>query len=133
MTQERLGLTMICATLAAIALIVAALIFHQTAEHERRVRAQGIGLTQSLASLPFDQLANAPERTGILQTMVRVQRSPDFAYGLLVSPTGGKLVELAAASLPPKQRCPRIQPTGSANMNCARPTMAGAYSNFTAR
>lgn len=107
MTQERLGLTMIGATLAAIALIVAALIFHQTAEHEKRVRAQGIGLTQSLAGLPFDQLANAPERTGILQTMVRVQRSPDFAYGLLVSPTGGILVELAVAGIPPQAALPQ--------------------------
>ena len=111
MKQDRLGLTMICATLAAIALIVAALVFHQTTEHEKRVRTQGIGLTQSLASLPFDQLANAPERAGVLQTMVRVQRSPDFAYGLLVSPTGSKLLEVAVASLPPDSALPQ-EPAG---------------------
>ncbi len=111
MKQDRLGLTMIVATLAAIALIVAAMLFHQGAEHEKRVRAQGIGLTQSLASLPFDQLANAPERAGILQNMVRVQRSPDFAYGLLVSPNGGKLVEVSVASLPPDTALPQ-EPAG---------------------
>jgi signal transduction histidine kinase len=111
MKQDRLGLTMIVATLAAIALIVAAMLFHQGTEHEKRVRAQGIGLTQSLASLPFDQLANAPERAGILQNMVRVQRSPDFAYGLLVSPNGGKLVEVSVASLPPDTALPQ-EPAG---------------------
>ena len=111
MKQDHLGLTMICATLAAIALIVAALVFRQTTEHEKRVHAQGVGLTQSLASLPFDQLANGPEQAGILQTMVRVQRSPAFAYGLLVSPTGAKLVEVAVASLPPDAALPQ-EPAG---------------------
>ena len=110
MKQDHLGLTMICATLAAIALIVAALVFRQTTEHEKRVHAQGVGLTQSLASLPFDQLANGPEQAGILQTMVRVQRSPAFAYGLLVSPTGAKLVEVAVASLPPDAPLPHRPP-----------------------
>lgn len=107
MKQDRLGLMMIVATLAAIALIVAALVFHQSVEHERRIRAQGLGLSQALASLPFDQLANAPDRIGILQTMVRVQRSPDFAYGLLVSPAGTRLVEVAIAGLPPQAALPQ--------------------------
>lgn len=111
MKQDRLGLTIIVAALAAIALIVAVLVVHQTAEHEKRVRAAGVGLTQSLASLPFDQLANGNERAGILQTMVRVQRNPDFAYGLLVSPTGAKLVELAVASLAPDAPVPQ-EPAG---------------------
>lgn len=107
--QDRLGLMMIIGTLIAIAMIVAALEVHKLVQHGKRVRSQGVGLTQALSSLPFDQLVNAPERQGLLQTMVRVQRSPDFAYGLLVSPTGRSLVEVAVTGAPP-DAAPPVEP-----------------------
>lgn len=111
MKQDRLGLIMIVATLAVIALMVVALMFHQSDEHAKSVRAQGISLTKALGSIPYEQLVTSPERTGLLQTMVRVQRSPDFAYGQMVSPTGAKLAEVAVAGLPPEAALPS-EPAG---------------------
>ncbi len=85
MKNDRLGLLMIFATLAVIALTVAAIVFEQGRSHERQIRAQGIGLSRALSSLPFEQLAPRSGHPGLLQTLLGIQRSADFAYGLLVT------------------------------------------------
>ncbi|MDQ6680525.1 MAG: hypothetical protein M3Y67_06120, partial [Pseudomonadota bacterium] len=96
MRNDRLGLLMITATLAVIAIIVAALVYHQGVAHDKQIRSQGIVLARSLSSLPFEQLLSKPEKPGIFKALVGVQRSSDFAYGLVVSPTGERLGEVAA-------------------------------------
>ncbi len=108
MKNDRLGLLMIFATLAVIAMTVAAIVMQQGRSHERQIRAQGIGLSRALSSLPFDQLAPQGGRPGLLQTLLGIQRSADFAYGLLVSPAGVKLAEVVApTTLVPDSVLPR--------------------------
>ena len=87
---------MITASLAVIALIVAALVVHQNRAHERQVRAQGLSLVRSLSSLPFDQLSPGAGRRGVLPTVISAQRSAGFAYAVLVSPAGATLAEVAS-------------------------------------
>ena len=112
MKNDRLGLLMIVATLAVIAMTVALIAVQQGKAHERQIRAQGIGLSRTLSSLPFEQLAPQAGRPGLLQTLLGVQRSTDFAYGLLVTPTGAKLAEvIAPTTLIPDATLPR-EPAG---------------------
>ena len=87
---------MISATLVVIAVTVVAIAFQQSKAHERQIRAQGIGLSRALSSLPFEQLAPQAHRPGLMQTLLGIQRSSDFAYGVLVSPVGTKLAEVVA-------------------------------------
>jgi two-component system sensor histidine kinase VicK len=94
MKSNRLGLSMIAASLVVIGLIVVATLAFQARGHERQIRSQGVSLSRSLSSLPFEQLAAGADRRSVLQTAVGAQRSEGFAYALLVSPTGKVLVEV---------------------------------------
>jgi signal transduction histidine kinase len=96
MKNDRAGLLMISATLVAIAVIVAAFFLHQRGVHAQQIRLQGVVLARSLSSLPLEQLLSRDDRPGILRTLVGVQRSPDFAYGLIVSTSGARLAEVTA-------------------------------------
>ena len=112
MKNDRLGLLMIIASLAVVAVTVGLMIVQQGKNHERQIRAQGIGLSRALSSLPFDQLAPTPGQPGMLQTLLGIQRSAEFAYGLLVSPTGGRIAEVVApTTLVPQTVLPR-EPAG---------------------
>lgn len=96
MKNDRFGLLMIAATLAVIAVTVALYVGRQSSVQERQIRSQGIGLSRALSSLPIEQLAAQPGKPGLLQTLLGIQRSPDFAYAVLVSPTGARLAEVVA-------------------------------------
>lgn len=112
MKSDRLGLVMITASLAVVALIVAALLVQHQRSHERQVRAQGSSLARSLSSLPFEQLAPSAERRGVLHAAVGAQRSEGFAYALLVSPEGAPLAEVVAAGHLPPEAKPPVEPAG---------------------
>ena len=99
MKSDRLGLLMVAATLAVIALIVGALVAYQNLDHDKKIRSQGVSLARSLSSLPLDQLAPGPDRRGVLHAVVGAQRSEGFAYALLVSSNGSTLAEVVAPGL----------------------------------
>ena len=99
MKSNRLGLLVIGATLAVIALILAAVLMFQTRQHAQQLRAQGSNLVRALANVPVAQLAPSPERPGMLRTLVGVQRSSDLVYALWVSPQGTPLAEVSAPGL----------------------------------
>lgn len=112
MRNDRLGLSMITATLAVIAIIIAALFVHQGRTHDKQIRAQGIVLARSLSSLPLDQLLAHADKPAILKALVGVQRSADFAYALVVSPAGARLNEVAVpGTLVPEAALPK-EPAG---------------------
>ena len=96
MKSNRLGLAMIAASLAVIALIAAGLWEFQGRDHERQIRKQGISLSRSLASLPFDLLAASGDRRSVLNMAVGAQRSEGFAYATLVSPQGRSFADVSA-------------------------------------
>ncbi|MBK7616693.1 MAG: ATP-binding protein [Burkholderiales bacterium] len=99
MKSDRLGLTMIGATLGVIALILLAVFVQQSRQHERQLQAQGNSLARALASVPVKELAPSPERPGMLRTLVGLQRRADLAYALWQSPQGGALAEVSAPGL----------------------------------
>ena len=96
MKSNRLGLAMIAASLAVIALIAAGLREFQGRDHERQIRKQGISLSRSLASLPLDLLAASGDRRSVLNMAVGAQRSEGFAYATLVSPQGRSFADVSA-------------------------------------
>ena len=96
MKSNRLGLAMIAASLAVIALIAAGLWEFQGRDHERQIRKQGISLSRSLASLPLDLLAASGDRRSVLNMAVGAQRSEGFAYATLVSPQGRSFADVSA-------------------------------------
>ena len=99
MKNDRLGLSMVTATLVVIAIIFAALFLYHQRQHDRQIRTQGIVLARSLASLPADGLLAPAEQPRMLDALVGVQRSADFAYGLVVSPAGQRLQGVSAPGI----------------------------------
>ena len=94
MKSNRLGLAMIAASLAVIALIAVGLLAFQGRSYERQIRKQGISLSRSLASLPIELLTASGDRRSVLNMAVGAQRSEGFAYALLVSPSAAVLAEV---------------------------------------
>lgn len=107
--NERLGLTMILASLVVIGVIVALLFAYQNQSREAQIRSQGVSLARLLSGMSSDQLLPSRGRQGILQVMRHTQNNPDFAYGALVDPQGRPITEVSApgavipATAPPRE------------------------------
>ena len=82
--SDRLGLAMVVASLAAIALIVATLLWHEKETQETQIRAQGVSLTRLLSGMPYAQLVPTAGRQSLLSTIFQSQNDPNFAYVALV-------------------------------------------------
>ena len=86
--NQRLGLTMIIATLVVMVAIAYLLFDQQRSEREAQARSQGLDLVRLLASISWDELTPQPGRRGFLEVMGRGQGNPDFAYGAIVDLRG---------------------------------------------
>ena len=94
--NDRLGLAMIVASLAAIALIVATLLWHQKETRETQIRMQGVSLTRMLSGLPYAQLVPPAGQQSLLSTIFQSQNDPSFAYAAIIN-TENKPVSVASA------------------------------------
>lgn len=94
--NDRLGLAMIVASLVAIALSVATLLWNQKQNQESQIRAQGVSLTRMLSGLPYTQLQASPGQQGLLNLIFQSQNDPNFAYAAIID-TENKLISVATA------------------------------------
>jgi PAS domain S-box-containing protein len=95
---DRLGLTIIVASLAVIALILAYLFHDRQQARVEQIRGQGLGIARLAASLPYDQLAGR-DRQGVLQVIRQSHASGDFAYAAVVDTQGNPINEETASGV----------------------------------
>jgi len=94
---------MIGASFAAAALIIALVYGQQIRKHRESIRADGVALTRVISGVDMSQLLPKSGKPSLIATLASIQKSPAFAYGAVVTPTGGKLFEVIApgSSVPP--------------------------------
>jgi signal transduction histidine kinase len=97
MKNERLGLIMIAASVAVAALIMWLVYAQQVRLHRDKVRVHGVALTRVLAGADMSQLVPHAGKPSLVATLASVQASDEFAYGAVVTPSGGKLFEIVSA------------------------------------
>ena len=97
MKNERLGLIMIAASVAVVALIMWLVYAQQVRLHRDKVRIHGVALTRVLAGADLSQLVPQTGKPNLVATLASVQASDAFAYGVVVTPSGGKLFEFVSA------------------------------------
>ena len=95
--SDRLGLAMIVASLVAITLTVATLLWHQKESQEKQIRTQGVSLARMLSGLPYEQLVPSQGRQDLLNTIFQSQHDPNFVYAAIVDPENNPI---AVASAP---------------------------------
>jgi len=95
--NDRLGLAMIVASLVAISLTVATLLWNQKQSQEKQIRAQGVSLTRMLSGLPYEQLVPSQGRQELLSTIFQSQHDQNFAYAAIVDADNNPI---AVASAP---------------------------------
>lgn len=107
MKNDRLGILMITASLAAIAIISGLLYKHQVTLHEDKIRIQGVALTRALSATDYTQLLPETNKSSLISNLVEVQANEDFAYGIIVNSAGQKLYEnTSAGSIAPAVTMP---------------------------
>ena len=88
---------MVVASLAAIALIVATLLWHEKETQETQIRTQGISLTRLLSGMPYAQLVPTTDQHSLLSTIFHSQNDPNLAYVAIV---GAENMPVAVTSTP---------------------------------
>ena len=91
--SDRIGLYMIVASLAVIAIVIGMLFIQQTRSQESRIRSEAISLARVLAGLPSEQLT-APR--GMLEVVRQAWQNGHFAYAAVVGPSGAAVSEVTA-------------------------------------
>jgi len=105
--KERLGLTMIVASLAVIAITVLLLFRYQQRSEENNIQSQGASLVRILTRIPYARFVPETGKAGILSILQQIRGTSDLAY-LEIVDAGGRVVEeiagndvvVPAASLP---------------------------------
>ena len=88
--NQRLGLTMIVATLLVMVALGYLLFDYQRDNRAELARAQGLDLVRLLGGMSWNELIPEQGKKGFLEVLKRGQSNPDFAYGAIVD-TGGKI------------------------------------------
>ena len=96
LTDQRLGLVMIMATLLVIAIVCWALLKQSVDNRQRDIRVQGTTLTRVLANMPLRQLVPDTASGGTLQLLKLNFSRSDLAYVVVVNPRGQPLAEIVA-------------------------------------
>ncbi len=96
MKSDRLGLTMIAASVAVIGVIVALLYSQQARLYRDKVRSQGVVLARALSGKELSQLIPGSGEKNLVSTLASVQGSDAFAYAAVVTISGDKLFEFAS-------------------------------------
>jgi PAS domain S-box-containing protein len=103
MRNERFGIVMIAASLAAIAAVVYLMLAHQATARRGQVREQGASLVRLLSRLPQDQLVPKGGNIGLFQAALGGNQSAELSYGAIVDIQGMTLAEITSAgsTVPP--------------------------------
>jgi PAS domain S-box-containing protein len=110
--NEKLGFSMIGASLVVILFISAFLFNDQHDKQIEQIRSQGTSLVRLLADIPIDGLPPSAGRSGLLDVIWRTQDNPQLAYIALVGPSGAPLAQVARRGvLIPGQALPS-EPSG---------------------
>ncbi len=97
--KERLGLTMIVASLAVITITVLLLFLHQQREEQAHIREQGTNLVRILSRIPFEQFVPVPGKAGILSVLQQTQATSALAYLAIVDSKGAHVEEIAGSGV----------------------------------
>jgi len=120
--NDRLGLTMIAASLSAIGLIIVVHLWYQKSTETEQVRIQGVGLTRALAGLPYAQLNPGNSQHSLISTVFQSQNDPNFAYAAIV---GTNNVPVSVATAPGVVVPPMEMPSRPAGWLADRTVMTG--------
>ncbi len=93
---DRLGLMMIAASLAVIALVTALLLHYQGESRRAQIRVRGAELTRLLAHVPYAELTARDGGGNLLELLRRAGSDSDLAYSVVVDPGGRPLVSAPA-------------------------------------
>ncbi len=93
---ERLGLTMIVASLVVICVLVGLLFGYQHRVQTADLRIRGVSLVRILAGMPYEQLVPAAAAEGPLRVLRASQENTDFAYAIVTGAQGQVLAETTA-------------------------------------
>jgi signal transduction histidine kinase len=94
--NERLGLSMIAASLVVIVLIVGLLFTYQQESETDHIRQQGVSLARVLSSIPYSQMLPGASRSDVLSLLQHSQANRLFAYLAVVDPQGNPVNEVTA-------------------------------------
>lgn len=97
--RERLGLTMIIASLAVIIVTVGLLFTSQWRAEEADTREQGINLVRLLSRMSFDDVVAGAGQQGVLSVLEFNQQHTPFAYLLVVDKNGSPLAEISSSGV----------------------------------
>jgi PAS domain S-box-containing protein len=109
--RERLGLTMIMASLAVIAVTVFMLFFYQQKNELAHIREQGTNLARLLSRLPYEQLVPARGQQSTLTVLKHGYTDTDFAYLAVVDTRGRPLTEISSPGVIVPQAALPTDPT----------------------
>ena len=84
MRNDRFGILMIAASLAAIAAVVLLMLDHQATARRAQIREQGMSLVRLLSRLPHDQLVPKSGNIGLFQAALGGNQSTELSYGAIV-------------------------------------------------
>ncbi|NND59814.1 MAG: PAS domain-containing protein, partial [Gammaproteobacteria bacterium] len=94
--DERLGLTMITASLVVIVCIAVLLFRYQHDVRSERLRSQALGLARVMAEVPYQQLVPEDGSKSLLQALYLAHERSDFAYATIRDVNGQTVVEVTA-------------------------------------
>ena len=94
--NERLGLTMIGASLLVIGLIIALMFHYQRTTRAAAINAQGVSLTKILSEMDYRRLVPASGQRGVLQAIGYRQDETEFAYAAIVDTNGKPVTDVSS-------------------------------------
>ena len=97
--NERLGLTMILASLTVIMVTVFLLFLNQLKDEETHIREQGTSLARILSRIPFEQFTPSSGLNGILSVLQHDQENTSFAYLAVIDTQGKPLTEITSPGI----------------------------------
>jgi signal transduction histidine kinase len=102
-TEERIGLVMIIATLTVILLIAGLFLIHYQKTRDNAIRMEGRNVVHLLTNLSYEQLVPNQRQNSILDLLNSRHVDSDFAYATVVDTSGQPLATSSsgAALIPP--------------------------------
>ena len=99
LVNQRLGLSMIIATLVVMVATVYIFFDYQRDSRETIAKEQGLDLARLLGGMSWNELIPANGRKGFLEALNRGQSNPDFAYGAVVDIDGNFTTEVTRSGV----------------------------------
>lgn len=96
MRNNRLGILIIAGALLVIVALVALIFTYQLQAREADITASGTRLARTLSTLPAAQFGTDAQPGSTFHTLIGLEKTPEFAYGVLVDTGGRKLTQVTA-------------------------------------